>query len=95
MRYLKLFENYFPDNEPTTEELKKMFFDELVPQSNDITIEDKSKYTFTIIKSDLNIDCEIFYNEETGDYEIEFLGRIFVFNEDTIEGLALFILENY
>lgn len=38
---------------------------------------------------------KLFENEETGDYEIEFLDRTFVFNEDTIEGLALFILENY
>lgn len=94
MKYLKLFENYFPDNEPTTEELKQMFFDELTSQSNEIKIENNLGNTFTI-KGGRNIDCEIFYNEETGDYEIEFLGRTFVFNEDTIEGLALFILENY
>lgn len=97
MKYLKLFENYFPDNEPTTEELKQMFFDELTSQSqsNEIKIENKLGNTFTIIKNSRSIDCEIFYNEETGDYEIEFLGRAFVFNEDTIEGLSLFILENY
>lgn len=95
MKYLKLFENYFPDNEPTTEELKQMLFDELEQQLNDITIKDKTKNTFTIIKRNLTIDCEIFYNEMTGDYEIEFLDRIFVFNEDTISGIAQFILENY
>lgn len=89
MKYLKLFENYFPDNEPTTEELKQMLVSKLDKKFN--VIDGESITQFTLESPEVTLECEIFYNEMVQDYEMEIDGETFSFTKDDIDHVSNYI----
>lgn len=89
MKYLKLFENYFPDNQPSVEELKQMLISKLDKKFN--VTEGESPTQFVIDSTKDSLECEIFYNEMVHDYEIEINNEPFSLTEDDIDHIAGYI----